>query len=310
MRSVALLDGGLGQEIYRRAREVSSPLWSVAVMLEQSETVTGVHADFIRAGARTLTLNTYAATPTRLHRAGMADRIEEIHQRAFDALHKAMEQTTTAVDVAGCLPPLAASYQGQPERSFDDLRNEYDTLVALQQSADVMLIETMTNTLEARAACAAARELGKPFGVSFRLEVDGGLKSGESLAEAVTAIAEYAPTAVMLNCCDLEILDAAMPQLVAMYPCVGGYANAFESVEDVAKGGLVDSLEARADVSPEAYARAAKQWLGAGASVVGGCCEITPAHIAHLARSLEKEFVLTRFSELAARDSNQNAVPG
>jgi S-methylmethionine-dependent homocysteine/selenocysteine methylase len=298
MRSVALLDGGLGQEIYRRARDVSSPLWSVAVMLEQAETVTSVHADFIRAGARTLTLNTYAATPTRLQRAGMSDRIEAIHQQAFGALQKAMAQTTTAVDIAGCLPPLAASYQGQPERSFDDLRNEYATLVALQQSADVMLIETMTNTLEARAACAAARELGKPFGVSFRLEVDGGLKSGESLAEAVTAIADYAPTAVMLNCCDLEILNAAMPQLVAMYPCVGGYANAFESVEDVARGGLVDSLEARVDVDPATYTAAAKRWLRDGARIVGGCCEITPEHIRHLADSLKPDVELIRFSDL------------
>jgi S-methylmethionine-dependent homocysteine/selenocysteine methylase len=298
MRSVALLDGGLGQEIYRRARDVSSPLWSVAVMLEQAETVTSVHADFIRAGARTLTLNTYAATPTRLQRAGMADRIEEIHQRAFDALRKAMDQTTTAVDIAGCLPPLAASYQGQPERSFDDLRNEYATLVALQQSADVMLIETMTNTLEARAASAAAWELGKPFAVSFRLEVDGGLKSGESLAEAVTAIADYAPTAIMLNCCDLEILNAAMPQLVAMYPCVGGYANAFESVEDVARGGLVDSLEARVDVDPATYTAAAKRWLRDGARIVGGCCEITPEHIRHLAESLRPAVELIRFSDL------------
>jgi S-methylmethionine-dependent homocysteine/selenocysteine methylase len=298
MRSVALLDGGLGQEIYRRARDVSSPLWSVAVMLEQAETVTSVHADFIRAGARTLTLNTYAATPTRLQRAGMSDRIEAIHQQAFDALQKAMAQTTNAVDIAGCLPPLAASYQGQPERSFDDLRNEYATLVALQQSADVMLIETMTNTLEARAACAAARELGKPFGVSFRLEVDGGLKSGESLAEAVTAIADYAPTAVMLNCCDLEILNAAMPQLVAMYPCVGGYANAFESVEDVARGGLVDSLEARVDVDPATYTAAAKRWLRDGARIVGGCCEITPEHIRYLADSLRPDVELIRFSDL------------
>jgi S-methylmethionine-dependent homocysteine/selenocysteine methylase len=298
MRSVALLDGGLGQEIYRRARDVSSPLWSVAVMLEQAETVTSVHADFIRAGARTLTLNTYAATPTRLQRAGMSDRIEAIHQQAFDALQKAMAQTTNAVDIAGCLPPLAASYQGQPERSFEDLRKEYATLVALQQSADVMLIETMTNTLEARAACAAARELGKPFGVSFRLEVDGGLKSGESLAEAVTAIADYAPTAVMLNCCDLEILNAAMPQLVAMYPCVGGYANAFESVEDVARGGLVDSLEARVDVDPATYTAAAKRWLRDGARIVGGCCEITPEHIRYLADSLRPDVELIRFSDL------------
>ena len=299
MKSVALLDGGLGQEIYRRAQTVSSPLWSVAVMLEQPATVTDVHADFIRAGARTLTLNTYAATPTRLARAGMLDQMETIHEKAFQALRQAMSDTDAKVDIAGCLPPLYASYQGQPDRPYAALKEEYDTIVRLQSQADVMLIETMTNTLEAKAACAAAKELGKPFGVSFRLEVDGGLKSGESLTEAVTAIADFEPTAVMLNCCDLEILDAAMPQLIGMYPRVGGYANAFESVEHVAKGGLVDSLEARADISPVVYAEAAMRWLTAGACVVGGCCEITPEHIRQLAHSLEQRWALARFSDLA-----------
>lgn len=298
MKSVALIDGGLGQEIYRRARGVSSPLWSVAVMLEQPDVVTGVHADFIRAGARTLTLNTYAATPTRLQRAGMLEQMSTIYRKAFDALQKAVDDTDADIDVAGCLAPLAASYQGQPERSFEDLKNEYTTLVGLQDRADVMLIETMTNTLEASAACAAANELGKPFGVSFRLEVDGCLKSGESLAEAVAAVADYAPAAIMLNCCDLEILTAAMPQLVGMYPRTGGYANAFESIEEVAKGGLVDALEAREDISPASYATAVKQWVAHGAVVVGGCCEITPAHIRHLASSLEGEFELIRFSNL------------
>jgi len=298
MKSVVMLDGGLGQEIYRRAWDVSSPLWSVAVMLEQPEIVTAVHEDFIRAGARTLTLNTYAATPTRLKKAGAFEQMTAIHQKAFEALERAIEATGTKVDIAGCLPPLFASYQGQPERSFEDLRNEYVTLVTLQERADVMLIETMTNTLEARAACSVARELGKPFGVSFRLEVDGGLKSGESLAEAVAAVADYSPMAVMLNCCDLEILNAAMPQLVGMYPRVGGYANAFESVEEVANGGLVDTLEAREDVSPGTYTAAVRQWLENGAVVVGGCCEITPTHIRYLADSLGKEFELIRLSQL------------
>jgi len=162
MKSVALLDGGLGQEIYRRARDVSSPLWSVAVMREQPDVVIDVHADFIRAGARTLTLNTYAATPTRLAREGLGDEIGAIHQRAFEVLERAIAITGADVDIAGCLPPLVGSYRGQPARTFEDLKSEFDILVKLQGGADVFLIETMTNSLEASAACAAAGESGKP----------------------------------------------------------------------------------------------------------------------------------------------------
>ncbi|SHK29883.1 homocysteine S-methyltransferase [Marinobacter antarcticus] len=298
MRSVVLLDGGLGQEIYRRAPDVSSPLWSVAVMREQPGLVTAVHADFIRAGAKTLTLNTYAATPTRLSKQGLLEEMPAIHQRAFQVLEEAIEAIGTEVDIAGCLPPLTASYQGQPERSFEDLRDEYATLVRLQAAADVFLIETMTNTLEARAACSAASDLGKPYGVAFRLEADGKLKSGETLAEAVAAITPFAPTAVMLNCCDPEMMSVTMPALVDLYPCVGGYANAFKSVESMARGGSVDALEARADISPAAYLAHVQQWLVDGATVIGGCCEITPAHIKQIADVLESEFELIRFSQL------------
>jgi S-methylmethionine-dependent homocysteine/selenocysteine methylase len=299
MQSVVLLDGGLGQEIYRRARNVSSPLWSVAVMQEQPEVVTAVHADFIRAGAKTLTLNTYTATPSRLRKQDMLEQLATIHQQAFDALKRAIETTGAEVDIAGCLPPLAASYQGQPARSFEDLRDEYALLVRLQSSADVLLIETMTNTLEARSACAAASDLGKPYGVAFRLEADGKLKSGETLAEAVAAVSSYAPTAVMLNCCDPELMSAAMPALVGMYSCIGGYANAFKSVETLAKGGSVDALEAREDLTPAAYIAHVQQWLANGATVVGGCCDITPAHIRHTANVLAGEFEFIRFSKLA-----------
>lgn len=301
MKSVVVLDGGLGQEIYRRARGVSSPLWSVAVMLEQPEVVTSVHADFIRAGATTLSLNTYAATPTRMAKQGMYDQMAGVYQQAFKALERAIEVTGAEVDIAGCLGPLAASYQGRPDRSFEDLKNEYAAMVQLQAGADVLLIETMTNTLEARAACAAANELGKPYGVAFRLEESGRLKSGETLAEAVSAVRDYGPTAIMLNCCDPEVLTASMPELVKLYPRVGGYANAFKSVDVVAGGGLVDSLEARADISPEAYTEHVRQWLEDGASIVGGCCEITPGHIRHMSGALADEFDAIRFSQLVRR---------
>ena len=156
----------------------------------------------------------------------------------------------------------------------------------------------MTNTLEASAACAAALASDKPYGVAIRLEADGKLKSGESLEEAVAAVEVYNPTAIMLNCCDPEVLTAAMPCLASLYPVVGGYANAFTTVEPMARGQSVDLLEARADVSPHAYTQFVRQWLDDGASVAGGCCEITPRHIADMANALGNDCQLIKFSEL------------
>jgi len=295
---VALLDGGLGQEIYRRAPQVHSPLWSVEVMRRHPEIVTSAHIDFIRAGATTVTLNTYTATPSRLGKHGLKDQLQTLHRQAFAALSQAIASTNAQVDIAACLPPLEASYQGQPEHNFQQLFSEFAKLVELQAEADLFMIETMTNSLEASAACKAASEAAKPFALSFRLEPDGRLKSGESLAQAVSATADYAPGSILLNCCEPETIATAMPELARLHPCVGGYANGFISIEPLADGGSVDELEAREDITPAVYTEQAQGWLRDGAKVVGGCCEITPSHIQHLAAELCKDYLLVRLSRL------------
>lgn len=65
---VTVLDGGMGQELRRRSNRPASPLWSAQVMLDEPDLVVQAHRDFIDAGARVITLNTYSATPQRLAR--------------------------------------------------------------------------------------------------------------------------------------------------------------------------------------------------------------------------------------------------
>ena len=69
----------------------------------------------------------------------------------------------------------------------------------------------------------------------------------------------------------------------------GGYANAFTSVDALEPGGTVDVLEARKDLDPAAYAEHALGWVRQGATIVGGCCEVGPAHIKALAEKLSAE---------------------
>ena len=67
----------------------------------------------------------------------------------------------------------------------------------------------------------------------------------------------------------------------------GAYANGFQPIPEAFKlGETVDMLTARTDLDPAAYARFAMGWVEAGARIVGGCCEVGPAHIAELARRL------------------------
>src|ERR671925_530148 len=84
MRDIVLTDGGMGQELLRRSGATATPLWSTQVLIDRPELVREVHADFIRAGARVITINTYSATPERLETHGDASRFDELQRLGFE----------------------------------------------------------------------------------------------------------------------------------------------------------------------------------------------------------------------------------
>ena len=113
MTDIALLEGGLGQEIQKRSMTNAHPLWSVKVMFDQPDIVTKVHRDFILSGARVICLNTYAATQTRMTRHGFGDQLEAAHKTAINLARHSLKESSVkdgSVQVAGILPPLVASY--------------------------------------------------------------------------------------------------------------------------------------------------------------------------------------------------------
>ena len=117
VRSVILTDGGMGQELLRRSQVPPTPLWSARVLLDEPELVHDLHVEFIRAGARVITINSYAATPERLAREGQAEMFEPLQRRALDLAHSAREaaQVGEELRIAGCLSPLFGSYPLPPE---------------------------------------------------------------------------------------------------------------------------------------------------------------------------------------------------
>ena len=86
MSSIVLLDGGMGQELIARSKQPASPLWSAHVMMDEPEIVEAVHRDYIEAGAKVLTLNTYSATPERLARDASENLFEPLQARLSTSL--------------------------------------------------------------------------------------------------------------------------------------------------------------------------------------------------------------------------------
>ena len=295
MKSIALLDGGLGQEINTRSSaDASHSLWSVKVMQDEPDIVVRVHEDFIKAGARVLTLNNYTASIPRLSRFGMQDKLKETHQLAIDLMNKAVENSATnrsEINIAGCLMPLAASYVASEALGYEKSYDQYCRLVEVQINAvDVFLAETISNIAEARAAAdaLASFELPAYIGLTLNDDLSNTLRSGERLEDAIDQLIKSNIEAIMINCCFPESIDNALPILRESGLKFGGYANGFTSIDALSPGATVDGLQARKDLTPDAYSQHALKWADAGAVIVGGCCEIGPAHIAHLNKSLLK----------------------
>ena len=286
---IVLLDGGVGQELYRRSTIPAAPLWSVQIMMDEPHLVEAVHLDFIEAGARIITVNTYTATPQRLAREGVAEKFEALHGAALAAAESARKKSGEPVRIAGCLPPLVGSYRADLTPPEDECLANYRRIVTVQADrVDLFLCETMLSAAEARAATAAAAESGKPVWTALSVDDADGirLRSGEGVAAGARAAVEAGADAVLINCSSPEAVSAAMPLLAGIGVPFGAYANGFVSIAAMKPGGTVEALEARDDLGPVAYAGHALGWVSAGAAIVGGCCEIGPGHIATLRERL------------------------
>lgn len=290
MSDIILLDGGMGQELLRRSVQPAHPLWSAKVLMDEPEIVQAVHEDFILAGARVITLNTYSATPERLEAEGRPDLFAPLQTRAIDLARAAATAQGGGVRIGGCLPPLYSSYQPHLAEDYDTILGLYRRIVAAQRDhVDLFQCETLSSVNEARAALTAALESGLPvwLGLSVRDDDSRCLRSGEPLAGALAELVPMGPEAVLLNCSIPEAITTALPEVIATGLPAGAYANGFTSISALKQGGTVDVLKAREDLTPEVYGRHALGWVASGARIVGGCCEVGPAHIAHLSRALE-----------------------
>jgi S-methylmethionine-dependent homocysteine/selenocysteine methylase len=285
MTEITILDGGMGQELMRRSGAKPTRLWSAQVMFDMPDLVRDVHIDFIRAGAQIVTLNSYSCTPERLAPFGMLDQFEPLQNKAYELARQAADTVGVPVKLAGCLPPLIQSYQPNLVPADSVLRDTWQRIVDIQaKRVDLIIAETLTTEREGRIAAQVISEAGLPAWIAFSTDDRDGkkLRSDEPLAGAVSSATEAGAQALLINCSWPEAVPQALPVLAMSEKPTGAYANGFTGISAMTPTGTVDLLRARDDIGPDAYAEHAIQWAKAGASIVGGCCEIGPAHISAL----------------------------
>ncbi len=287
-----LLDGGMGQEIVNRGGKGGYGEWAVAAVYEDADLVRQIHCDYIRAGADVITTNTYGTTRIRLRHAGIESRFEELVRAAGELAVAARAQCGRSdVRIAASLPPLEASYTNEFALSFDQTAAQYGELMdLLAPYVDIFLGETLSTSFEARAFLDAAAGRDQTVWLSLTLDDHGStdLRGGESLETVIGDLGDAPPDALLVNCSTPDSISCALPILRASGIPYGAYANGFVEIPDdwEEEGGVVQ-LSSRADLPPDVYAGHAAGWLDAGASIVGGCCEIGPAHIARLRQLID-----------------------
>ena len=292
MTKITLLDGSIGQEIVKRSGDRPTSLWSTQVMIDHPGMVADIHRDYFDAGATIATTNSYAIHRDRLVMGGLSpDLLPDLIDRAVAEAESA-HKTHGSGRIAGALGPLAASYRPDICPPPHEAQTLYAELVGLMEArVDLFLIETASSVDQAEGALRGTVGTQKPVWLAVSVKDDDGahLRSGEPVGALAQVIETYAPDAVLVNCSRPEAVTEALETVKGFGRPFGGYANGFVHISDgfLEDSPTVDALEARPDLGPKTYARFAMDWVHRGATIVGGCCEVGPDHIAELARQLK-----------------------
>jgi S-methylmethionine-dependent homocysteine/selenocysteine methylase len=289
--TVMVLDGGMGRELLRIGAPFQQPEWSALALLEGPDWVVQAHTNFIEAGAQLITTNSYAIVPFHIGDERFTARGQELAELSGRLARTAAAAAASPVLVAGSLPPLFGSYR--PDL-FDAAAapSIIDPLVSgLTPHVDLWLGETLGSIVEAQTVRDAIDRAGvgdRPLWISFTLDDHQtlALRSLEPVGDAVRAALDLGAEAVLFNCCQAETITTAIHEALEVGGDrlrVGGYANRFTTAHTTTGAANAQIAAMRDDLDPASYAEFVEAWITDGATLVGGCCGMEPAHIARVA---------------------------
>ena len=294
---IIVLDGATGTELERRGAPMDPAAWCGPATLENDHILTAIHSDYIRAGSDIITANTYAASRLMLKDAGLADRSEEIIERAVEAALRARQETgAKEVVVAGSLSHMVPMSAGtaviDPAKipSTNEISDAFHSLAhtAKKAGAELIMLEMMYEPQRVKLAVDAALSTGLPvfFGMSARRAKHGKVVSFHHFDDLpISDIASLIPKsgidAAGLMHTGSEIISTALDELkeyfkgpLMAYPDSGYFEMPGWRFVDI--------------IPPHEYGVFARQWLASGIQLLGGCCGLGLPHIEEAARAAEE----------------------
>jgi S-methylmethionine-dependent homocysteine/selenocysteine methylase len=282
--SLTLLDGAVGTELARRGVDARGPLFGAQALLDARgrALLAEVHRDYLKAGAQVITAATFRTNPRAVLASGVPGaRFPALSEAAVRVARDAAEGRAR---VAGSVAPVADCYRPalSPPRSVA-LREHGEHARALAGAGcDLLLVETVCAAEEGLAAVEACAATGLEVWVAAVAAPGAGgrgapvLLDGGDLAAFFRRARDAGARAALINCTPCDGIDLALPAAAASGVPWGAYAHMGEIDPAVA-------WPASPVLSPDAYRARAEAWVAGGATLVGGCCGTTPAHIAALA---------------------------
>ncbi|MCW4442461.1 methionine synthase [Vibrio splendidus] len=311
---ILLIDGGMGTMIqdykleeqdYRGERfaDWHSDLKgnNDLLVLTQPKLIKDIHMEYLEAGADILETNTFNSTTIAMADYDMESLSEEINFTAAKLAREAADEWTAKTPdkprfVAGVLGPTNRTCSISPDVndpgyrnvSFDELVEAYSesTRALIKGGSDLILIETIFDTLNAKACSFAVESVFEEVGITLPVMISGTITdaSGRTLSGQTTeafynALRHVKPISFGLNC-------ALGPDELREY--VGEMSRISEcNVSAHPNAGLPNAF-GEYDLSPEDMAEHVKEWAESGfLNLIGGCCGTTPEHIRHMAEAVE-----------------------
>ena len=268
MDKILIFDGAMGTQLQARGLKLGA--LPELLCLTEPETVAAVHRAYVEAGANVVTSNTFGANRRKL--GGKAEVSEVVGAAIRLARSSGAEKVALDIGPTGALmKPLGAM-------SFREAYDIFREVVIAGRNADIILIETMSDILEAKAALIAAKENSSlPVYVTMTFGEDGRTFLGTDPETAAVTLHALGADAVGINCSlgPAELIPLAEKMLIAV-PCP-------IIVQPNAGLPVIENGETRYPVGAEEFSSLMARLMDMGVSIVGGCCGTTPEHIRALA---------------------------
>lgn len=261
-----VLDGAMGTMLQKKGMKMGVVPETLGIT--KPEWIIDIHKQYIEAGSDVIYANTFGANRYKLKGTGYST--EEIIKKAIENGRKACEgsKSYVALDIG----PIGQLLEPTGSLSFEEAYDIFKEEIVAGKDADVIVIETMTDLLETKAAVLAAKENSNlPVFVTMTFEENKRTFTGCSVSAMVLTIVGLGVDAIGVNC------SLGPDQLAPIVEEIGKWSDIPVIVK--ANAGLPDPVTNEYDVTPEQFVEDYKQMLKFGARIFGGCCGTNPEYI-------------------------------